>query len=89
MGSLQAYEMADAMTMEQGIEWHLTSNHYPPVPVTMCQPCIRAIEACNDGDHDRLIDLPEDVTFRGKTDISAMQLVESFHLDPWLEGVDM
>ena len=30
MGSLQAQEMAELLTMEDAIAWHLQSNHYPP-----------------------------------------------------------
>jgi len=31
MGALQAMEMADLAGFEQGLRWHLQSNHFPPV----------------------------------------------------------
>ena len=45
MGSLQAAEMAELMQMEQAIAWHLSSNHYPPIPASMAKPCLDAIDA--------------------------------------------
>ena len=35
----------EGISMKAGIEIHLTSNFYPPVPTSMAQPCIEAIDA--------------------------------------------
>lgn len=95
MGSLQAAEMAEAMTIEDGLAWHLRSNHYPPVPLSMVEPCIEAIYACNDGDYERLIQLPIDgldrngepfqITWRGSDKAPAYAIVEGHHLNAWIE----
>ncbi len=95
MGSLQAAEMAEAMTIEDGLAWHLRSNHYPPVPLSMVEPCIEAIYACNDGDYERLIQLPIDgldrngepfqITWRGSDKAPAYAIVQGHHLDAWIE----
>ncbi len=46
MGHLSAVGMADAApSLEIALEWHLTHNHYPPVPVSMVGPCVEAIDA--------------------------------------------
>lgn len=95
MGALQAMEMAEMLSIEDAIAWHLRGNHYPPVPLSMVEPCIEAIHACNDGDYDRLIQLPIDgvdrngepfqITWRGQDSAPAHALVEGHHLHAWIE----
>ena len=61
MGSNFATELADNelldLDLEMAISVHLQSNHYPPVPLEMVQPCIDAIDAYYEEDYQRLIDL--------------------------------
>ena len=38
MGYNTALDFAD-LDLEQGIAYHLQGNHYPPVPLSMVQPC--------------------------------------------------
>jgi hypothetical protein len=73
-----------SIALETAITIQLRHNHYPPVPVTMVTPCIRAIEACNDGEADLRIELPEGVLWRGQTTAPAHAIVESHHLWPWV-----
>lgn len=86
MGSLQAHEMADLATLEQGITWHLRSNHYPPVPVSMVPVCIQAIDALNGEEYGLEIDLPDGITWNGSSTAPACEIVRCHHLEPWLEG---
>ena len=96
MGSNLSNEMADGtlaemgivLTMEDQIAIQLTSNHYPPVPRSMVQPCIDAIDACNEDESDRLIELPEGVLWRNQTHAPAHAIVESHHLDAWVNNYD-
>lgn len=88
MGRLQAEEMAEFGTMEQAIKWHLRSNHYPPIPISMVQPCIDAIIAVNDGNYNEEISLPEGVTYKGDATAPAWVVVEQHHLDAWLTWED-
>ena len=86
MGSNLATELADGtlgLDMESAIAMHLRSNHYPPVPYSMVQPCIDAIDAYWEDSQDRLIELPEGVLWRGETSAPAWALIESHHLDAW------
>jgi hypothetical protein len=94
MGSLQAAEMAELMTIEDGLAWHLRSNHYPPVPLVMIQPCVEAIDAALEGDWDKEIDLPFDgerngkpfqITWRGQDTAPAWAIIEGHHLQSWVE----
>ena len=71
---------------EQAIGWHLQSNHYPPVPPIMNPVALAAIDAGNEQDFDRLIELPDGVEFRdGRTAVEAWRIIESFHLDTFIE----
>ena len=85
MGRLQAEAMMEAsITLEQQISWHLTTNHYPPVPECMVQPCIEAIDEANEGNWDGLITLPEGVSWKGLTTAPVFAIVEAHHLDTWI-----
>lgn len=93
MGAFSAHAMADygqesGMSLELQIRWHLSSNHYPPVPVIMIAPCVEAITKANEGEWDDDIVLPEGVSWRGNTVVPAHVLVEEFHLDAWIVGDD-
>ena len=91
MGSNFATELADEdlfpeLDLETAIGYHLQGNHYPPVPLSMVQPCIDAIDACYDEDYQRLIDLPAPITWRGESKAPAHAIVDAHHLDAWLNG---
>jgi hypothetical protein len=78
--------MAETDTsIETQLSWHLTSNHYPPLPSAMVAPCIDAINAYNDGDPDEAITLPEGVTFKDNPTAPAHEIIEAHHLDAWLD----
>jgi hypothetical protein len=58
MGSNFATELAEldlGLSLEDSIAIHLSANHYPPVPRSMVQPCIDAIDAYHDEDYQRLL----------------------------------
>lgn len=86
MGSNMAYDLAesDLIDLDTQIRIHLTSNHYPPVPASMTQACLDAIDAWWDEDYNREISLPEGVSYRGNTTAPASAIVEAHHLDAWL-----
>jgi hypothetical protein len=92
MGSNFATELADeellGLDLETSIAIHLQANHYPPVPRSMVQPCIDAIDAYYDEDYQRLIDLPEPITWRDKNQAPASAIVDAHHLDAWLPQYD-
>ena len=98
MGAMQAQEMAELMDSRTGMAWHLTSNHYPPVPVAMVDACLEAIDAGLDEDWERPIQLPIDgvdrngepfqITWRGQDNAPAWAIIEGHHLGAWLEVED-
>ena len=85
MGYNTAQELAEILDLNSSLKFHLTANHYPPIPVTMVQPCIDAIDAYNDGyDTNKLIELPDGIKWRGETSAPAHAIVEAHHLGAWL-----
>lgn len=88
MGSNFAHDLADydlGLDLSTAIKIHLTSNHYPPVPVSMVEPCIDAIDAYWNKDTDQEIQMPEGITYKGKTTAPAWAIIEQHHLEAWCE----
>jgi hypothetical protein len=88
MGLNTAIDLAENLDLEMAIGYHLQGNHYPPVPLSMVQPCIDAIDAYYDEDYDRLIDMPEGVSYRGRDKAPASAIIEQHHLEAWLPETD-
>ena len=90
MGNLNAIEAATTMTdmvgLTAALDYHLTANHFPPVPRSMIPVCIEAIGVVVDvyeGDDDiptEEVELPEGITFRGRETAPAFEIVEAHHL---------
>jgi hypothetical protein len=91
MGSNFATELATGVLGPIGIEdqiaMHLRNNHYPPVPLSMVQPCIEAIDAYWDGDGSSQIDLNGNI-WRGQSTAPAWAIIEGHHLDAWVSDYD-
>lgn len=75
----------DSLTPRQQIEIHLSSNFYPPIPVSVAQPCLDAIEAYWEDELDRKIELPEGMTWRGQNTAPAHAIIEQHRLYPWVQ----
>jgi hypothetical protein len=85
MGRLQAEAMAEAaIPFDTQIEWHLRTNHYPPVSNTMVPVCIEAIDLANEGQWDEELSLPKGVEYRGLTVAPVWAIVEQHHLETWI-----
>lgn len=85
MGYASALGMAEvAGVTEQTIGWHLSANHFPPVPSSMIGPCMRAIELANDGEWDHQVQLPEGIEYRGTETAPVHAIVEQHHLEAFL-----
>jgi hypothetical protein len=86
MGSNLAYDLAEQidLPLETQIGYHLQGNHYPPVPLSMVQPCIEAIDAYYEEDYNKLIKMPEGVSYRGDRYAPAHAIITQHHLEAWL-----
>jgi hypothetical protein len=89
MGSVTALGIQDSvLDLETQLAYHLQGNHYPPVPLSMVQPCIDAIDAYYDNDAMRFIAMPEGVFYKGMSHAPAWAIIEQHHLDFWLPQDD-
>lgn len=87
MGYMNARGMAEAgIDIDTALGWHLQSNHYPPIPSTMIPACKAAIEAYQDEDYQRLIDLPAGVAWKGKRQAPASAIVDGHHLQAFIDA---
>jgi hypothetical protein len=85
VGALQATELADNFSLEDGITIHLSSNHYPAIPIEMVPVCIDAIDAVNsESDWDKLITLPYGISWKGLPQAPASAIIEQHHLEFWI-----
>ena len=85
MGSITALGIQDSvLDLETQLAYHLQGNHYPPVPLSMVQPCIEAIDAIHAGDGNTLIEMPEGVFYKGMHTAPAWAIAEQHHLESWL-----
>ncbi len=84
-GYLSAVGMATAAPLHAALKWHLQSNHFPPVPAVMVPVAERAVLAARGGDWAKLLRLPAGVRYRGNVKASVAEVVESFHLDAFVE----
>ena len=90
MGNMHATEFASMtkageISIDDALRWHLQANHYPPIPASMIEPCKKAIEACQEQDWHKPVELPEGISFKGSDHAPAIEVVEAHHLFAWLE----
>jgi hypothetical protein len=84
MGNNTARDLAEnVVDIRQSIAIQLRSNHYPPVPLSMVEPCVKAIYAVSDGETHKQIDLPKGIFWRGYPTAPAYAIVEGHHLGAW------
>jgi hypothetical protein len=89
MGSVTAIGLADSvLDLETQLAYHLQGNHYPPVPLSMVQPCIDAIDAYYDEDYERFIAMPEGVFYKGMSHAPARAIVDQHHLEWFIQPVE-
>ena len=90
MGHTFATELAamDQMPLDLQLSTHLQYNFYPPVPSSMVQSCVDAINAYWNEDYDHEIELPQGVEYRGQTTAPAHAIVEQHRLGPWTINLD-
>lgn len=85
MGRLQAEAMAEAsISLEMQLEWHLRSNHYPPVSTDMIPVCIEAIDEANMGEWHTRLQLPEGTWYKDSNTAPVWAIIESLHLESWI-----
>jgi hypothetical protein len=90
MGTTGAMGMADAVndgsvSLRAALSWHLTSNHFPPLPSAWVESALKVIDHANEGDWESMVTLPEAGRFSEQS-YSVGELVDRFHLDAFIEA---
>jgi len=84
MGLMRAMGLQEqGLDLERQLSIHFSSNCYPPIPQQMIPTAIEAIDAYWEDDLDKMIPLPEGVSFRGSDEVSAINVINSYRLDAW------
>jgi len=98
MGHLRAQEaatvMADMAGLDAALNYHLTANHYPPVPVAMIEVAKAAIELAvlaYDRDDPSLmnepVSLPDGITTQtGDNTTPVHEVIRGLHLEAFCEA---
>jgi len=87
MGLQNAVSMVELVgASDLALTWHLTSNHYPPLSVSLVPTCQRAIELANEGDWDHQVQLPEGITLQDQETAPVSEIVCNFHLEAFLDA---
>jgi hypothetical protein len=80
-----AKELSESnLLITQQIWFHLVVNHHPPVPGSMVDTCVQAIDLANQGKWDEPVELPEGVTYMDETHAPVWLIIEEHHLDAWI-----
>lgn len=89
MGWTQATDLAEqvregTLSLRQALDYHLTTNHFPPIPAEMITPCMAAIFAWDDGEIETQIVLPGNITYRDRKTAPAWAIIHTHHLEAFL-----
>ena len=85
MGRLSAEDMLNHADRETALRWHLQSNHFPPVPLSMLRVARVSIACMESEDWDVKIPLPAGVLYHGQSVVSAIDACRALHLDVFIE----
>jgi len=82
---VESIKEMDNLELEDYVSMHFSSNCYPPIPQFMVQSAVAAINACNYGDYNEVIELPMGVTYKGSQFVDAATFVEQHRLEGFVE----
>lgn len=85
MGAHSLEGMLEVADFDASLRWHLASNHYPPVPSVMVEPCKVAIANAQQADWDTEVELPAGVLYRGSNTCPTHALIEGLHLGQFID----
>lgn len=91
MGANTARDMAEQVALSNvrldvALEYHLTGNHYPPLPRSLVPTCKAAIQNALNDDWDALVELPEGISWRGEKFAPTSECVREWHLSLFLDN---
>ena len=84
MGRLATEDMIEHGSFDQALSWHMTGNHYPPLPSSLIPVAKIVIEKAKQCRWAAKVKLPEGVSYQGKRMVPVSACVEAWHLDVFL-----
>jgi hypothetical protein len=76
------------LPLETLLHWHLTANHYPPLPTSLIPCCIRSIELAASGQWTMRVRLPRGiVNAAGGRYLPAQAIVEACRLEDFVDAL--
>lgn len=90
MGAGSAMDMkheVDRGTVRMAVvlHWHLTSNHYPPIPAAFISVAQEAIDKINMDESDSLVVFPEGLAINGQQSLPAYEIARLMHLESFID----
>lgn len=83
--SMKGAELRGEIREYAALHYHLTANHYPPIPEAMIPVAQRAIMLASDGLYDEEIELPEGWIVNGKHALTVREVVDIMHLQAFIQ----
>lgn len=75
----------EGLDLDVALLWHLTSNHFPPIPEAMIPVARKAIEHASANEWDEQIDFPAGWVVNDASQMSVRRIVEIMHLDAFID----
>ena len=85
MGRLSALDMAANTDLDTALSWHLSANHFPPLPPELLPVAKRAIAKASADQWDDELKLPAGIRYRDASSAPVYACVEAWHLDAFIE----
>ena len=88
MGYATALGIAESgLDFDLKLQWHFTTNCYPPVPLMMIAPAKAAIALAEIGESDEMVEMPEGAEHRKYgSQVPAWVVIQSLHLAAFVGG---
>lgn len=87
MGAVTALALQDeelGLSLEAQLSLHFQINFVPSIPQEMIPTAVEALDLINDGYGINPINLPDGVTFRGRTYATGYEIAEAYRLGMWI-----
>jgi hypothetical protein len=69
------------------LQWHVTSNCYPPIPLLMIAPAKEAIALAENGEADEMVQMPDGAEHRKYgSQVPAWVMIQSLHLEAFISA---
>lgn len=86
MGRLALEDMLEQASFEQALAWHLTGNHFPPLPLSLLPVCKQAIALAAKGEWETTVSLAGTGVYHRVygEDVPVQVCMDAWHLHEFL-----